>query len=155
MFCPLCAAPVPVQQTDCLSCGSGLAEYAAVWYTPDQLFNEGIAAIHRGQYAEAATRFAQVCWFRADDDTARRAWAHACTRLGRHEEALGILLDIRELAVRPEADEQYALVLAALEDGQAICQTTGRETSPPQRAQPPVDPGTRRKRTSRYRKRHG
>lgn len=113
MICPLCATTVPLQQRDCPACGVALAEYAAVWYLPDQLFNEGVVDLRRGDYGRAATHFARVCWFRADDVAAHRAWAHACTQLGRHDEAAGILLDAMRLAPSPDLDEQYAEALAA------------------------------------------
>lgn len=149
MICPLCAASVGVQQTHCPSCGAGLTEYAAVWYLPDQLFNEGVAALRRNQYVEAANRFAQVCHFRAHDDIARRAWAHACTRLGRYEEAATILLDVEEVAADPETDEQYALALAALEGPRATGGGPGSSGPSPRRTGAAAPRGTRRQKTSR------
>lgn len=149
MICPLCAARVGVQQTHCPSCGVGLIEYAAVWYLPDQLFNDGVTALRRDQYVEAAARFAQVCRLRAHDDTARRAWAHACTHLGRYDEAAGILLDIEQVAASPETDGQYALVLAALENQQASGPIKAAESVPQQGAGPVGPGGPRRGKKSR------
>ncbi|MDX5398109.1 MAG: hypothetical protein LPK92_00040 [Actinomycetes bacterium] len=113
----MCATAVPVQERDCPGCHTGLAEYAAVWYLPDQLFNEGVVHLRRGDAAAAATLFAQVCWFRPDDVAARRAWAHACSVLGRHEEAALLLGEVMERAPGPDVEEQYAEALAALDAG--------------------------------------
>lgn len=81
MICPLCARVVPVQERDCPSCGAGLTQFAAVWYFPDLLFNEGVAALQAGQPELAASRFAQVCRLRPDDVPAREALAQVQQRL--------------------------------------------------------------------------
>jgi len=156
MFCPLCAATVPLQQPDCPSCGCGLAEYAAVWYFPDQLFNEGVVALHRERYDEAVARFAHVCRLRPDDDGARRGWAYACSRLGRHEQAVGILLDIADVATRPEADEQYGLTMAALEAQLAPSPVLGPDAPTPGPQEPlhRSTPRTAKRRSKCRRKRH-
>jgi hypothetical protein len=117
MICPVCATAVPVQERHCPACRVGLAEYAAVWYLPDQLFNEGVVHLRRGDAAAAATLFAQVCWFRPDDVAARRAWAHACSLLGRHEEAALLLGEAMDAAPSPDLEQQYAEALAALDAG--------------------------------------
>lgn len=131
MICPVCATAVPVQERDCPSCRAGLAEYAAVWYLPDQLFNEGVVHLRRGDAAAAATLFAQVCWFRPDDVAARRAWAHACSVLGRHEEAALLLGEVMERAPGPDVEEQYAEALAALDAGGVAPEPAGAVVAEP------------------------
>lgn len=153
MLCPMCAATVPVQRKECDACGVVLTEYAAVWYLPDLLYNEGVAALGGSRYAEAATLFAQVCGLR-DDLDARRAWAHACSELGRHEEAVGILYDGLHKLDCPELEEQYARALLALRGEQKGPSPGGPQ---PVGTEPrgPVRPGAVRAKTSRSsRKRH-
>lgn len=114
MICPMCAVTVPVCDTDCPSCGARLGEYAAVWYLPDRWFNEGIVRLERDDPVGAASRFAQVCGLRPDDIEAKQAWALACRRSGRLEEAAGLLLDVLEARPSPETDQEYAEVMALL-----------------------------------------
>lgn len=114
-MCPICASDVPVQQTQCNSCGTGLAEYAAVWYFPDQVFNDGVAALRNRRYSAAVSLFAQVCLLRDDDQEARFAWANACIALGRHDDAVEILASGLRLAQGPEAEEQYDRALLRLQ----------------------------------------
>ena len=93
MICPLCAADVPVQARDCPACRTCLSEYAEVWYYPDAVFNEGVTALGREHYETAASLFAEVCPWRPSDTQAHLARATACSALGRHEEAVGVLVD--------------------------------------------------------------
>lgn len=152
MICPVCATTVPVQDRDCPACRVGLAEYAAIWYLPDQLFNEGVVQLRRGDATAAATLFAQVCWFRPDDVDARRAWAHACSMLGRHEEAVLILGDAMERAPNPDVEEQYAEALAAAHHGDAVA--IRPEPGAPERVKPVAKAQIRRKKSRSARKRH-
>jgi tetratricopeptide (TPR) repeat protein len=116
MMCPLCAAQVEVEATECPSCQAPLREYAAVYYHGDAMFNDALRRLKRGQPAEAAALAARVCGMRPRDVEALTLWAEACLARGDTEEAVRVLIDAIEVAPSPELEARYAEALEALEE---------------------------------------
>jgi len=149
MNCPLCAQTVPMQQPDCPSCGAGLAEYAAVYYFPDQLFNDGVVALSRGQYALAATQFAAVCGLRSDDGAALQALGHALTHLGRQAEAPRALPDAVQPSPSLDWNEQHARPNMASGSERVVGPAVEPEVPAPQQTPPTVRWGRAHVKSSR------
>ncbi len=87
--CPIntCHTDNDLQANVCMCCGISLHEYFRLFVHPAYLFNQGLDAARKGNFALARDLFAAVIYWCPKDWNARNAFAAACLELDDLDEA--------------------------------------------------------------------